>query len=35
MLFPLAAMLLPATLLLIIGPLLLLLFDALQRADAL
>jgi len=35
MLFPLAAMLLPATLLLIIGPLLILLFDALQRADAL
>lgn len=35
MLFPLAAMLLPATLLLIIGPLLMLLFDALQRADAL
>jgi tight adherence protein C len=35
MLFPLAAMLLPATLMLTIGPLLLLLFDALQRADAL
>lgn len=35
MLFPLAAMLLPATLLLIIGPLIILLFDALQRADAL
>lgn len=35
MLFPLAAMLLPATLLLIIGPLLILLFDALRRADAL
>lgn len=35
MLFPLAAMLLPATLLLTIGPLLLLLFEALGRADVL
>lgn len=34
MLFPLAVMLLPATLLIIVGPLLLLLFDALQRANA-
>jgi tight adherence protein C len=33
MLFPLAAMMMPATLLLIVGPLLLMLFEALQGAD--
>jgi hypothetical protein len=34
MLFPLAALMLPATLLLIVAPLLLLLFEALMKATA-